>query len=154
MGYNHSTEALIIVSQSVFFIVMFLMIKSYLLDNSGFMSSAEKLKDKAMQVAAIYFAIIVFIGGIMYPLYHYDYALPVLIVVIVGISFVIYRDVTSTLSGGKPGVGGTATKKNDNKFVPPTTGAPRNKSVVVHVKNDKNADDNVTRSNPAVNLQF
>lgn len=132
---------------------MFLMIKSYLLDNSGFMSSAEKLKDKAVQVAAIYFAIIVFIGGIMYPLYHYDYALPVLIVVIVGISFVIYRDVTSTLSGGKRGVpGGFATKNSNNKSTPPTT-VPRNKSVVVHVKNDDD-DDDVSRPNPALNLQF
>lgn len=97
--HGKSTEALIVVSQTVFFIVLFYIIKSYLLDGFGIMNSPESLKKNAMQIGAIYFAIVVLIGIIMIPLYHYEYAILVIIGVIVGISFCIYKDINRTLNG-------------------------------------------------------
>ena len=98
-GHGNTTEALIVISQVTFFIVLFVMIKSYLLDNFGIMNSADGLKKNALQIAAIYFAIIVLIGMLMIPLYHYEYALLVIIGVICGVSFAIYKDVFNTLNG-------------------------------------------------------
>lgn len=97
--HGKSTEALIVVSQTVFFIVLFIIVKSYLLDGFGIMNSPEALKKNALQIAAIYFAIIVTISLVMIPLYHYEYAILVIIGVVVGVSFCIYRDINKTLNG-------------------------------------------------------
>jgi hypothetical protein len=97
--HGKATEALIVVSQTVFFIVLFIIIKSYLLDGFGIMNSPESVRKNGLQIAAIYFSIIVTIGLIMIPLYHYEYAILVIIGVVLGISFCIYRDITRTLNG-------------------------------------------------------
>lgn len=97
--HGKPTEALIVVSQTVFFIVLFIIIKSYLLDGFGIMNSPESVRKNGLQIAAIYFSIIVTIGLIMIPLYHYEYAILVIIGVVLGISFCIYRDITRTLNG-------------------------------------------------------
>lgn len=127
--YNHATEGLIIVSQSVFFIVLFLIVKSYLLDNFGVMDNAETLRKNAVQVGAIYFAIIVFISFIMIPLYHYEYAVVVICGVLIGVAVVIHSDVQKTLkkkSGttatgnmGIPPVKSVKPISSNNKPVPP-----------------------------------
>jgi len=91
--YNLATEGLIIVSQTVFFVVLFLLIKSFLLDNFGIMNDMETLRRNALQIAAIYFAIIVFICIGMCPLYHYEFALIVVIGVAISVMAIIYRDI-------------------------------------------------------------
>ena len=89
---NLATEGLIIISQTVFFVVLFLLIKSFLLDNFG-INDIETLRKNALQIAAIYFAIIVFICIGMCPLYHYEFALIVVIGVAISITLIIYRDI-------------------------------------------------------------
>jgi len=96
--HGKSTEALIVVSQTVFFIVLFYVIKSYLLDGVGIMNSPDSLRKNAMQIGAIYFAIVILTGIIMLPLYHYEYAILVIVGVFLGISFLIYRDIIKTLN--------------------------------------------------------
>lgn len=91
--HHHSTEGLIVISQTVFFIVLFIIIKSWLLDNFGVMHSVESLKQNAVQIGAIYFAILVFISVIMFPLYHYDYAAMVILGYGIGVVVVIFRDI-------------------------------------------------------------
>lgn len=111
--HGKSTEGLIVISQTVFFIVLFYIVKSYLLDGFGIMNSPESLKKNALQIGAIYFAIVVLIGIIMIPLYHYEYAILVIIGVIIGISFCIYRDILRTLSGEQQLVAIRSDKKDD-----------------------------------------
>lgn len=72
--HNVSTEILIIISQTVFYTLLFLMLKSALVDKRGMMSGKEQLKENAFQLVAIFFAIYVFIGLLMIPLDSYYYA--------------------------------------------------------------------------------
>lgn len=120
-SYNHATEGLIIVSQSVFFIVLFLIVKSYLLDNFGVMDNAETLKKNAVQVGAIYFAIIVFISFVMIPLYHYEYAIVVICGVLIGVAVVIHSDVQKTLKkqAGVSGIPPAKTVKQTSSISKP-----------------------------------
>jgi hypothetical protein len=70
---NLTTEILIIVSQTTFFVLLFLMLKRELIDKREMMSTREKLCENLLQILAIYFAIICLVVLIMLPLEGYDY---------------------------------------------------------------------------------
>lgn len=72
--HNNSTEFLIIVSQSVFFVLLFLMLKSGLVDRRGMMYDKRRIKEEGVQLAAIFFAIFVLIGIMMIPMESYEYS--------------------------------------------------------------------------------
>lgn len=72
--HNNSTEFLIIVSQTVFFVLLFLMLKSGLVDRRGMMYSRQRVKEEMLQLGAIFFAIFVIVGILMIPLESYEYA--------------------------------------------------------------------------------
>ena len=72
--HNTSTEILIIVSQTVFFILLFLMLKHGLVDRRGMLSSKERINEDMFQIMAIFFAIFVIIGIFMIPIESYEYA--------------------------------------------------------------------------------
>lgn len=72
--HNTSTEFLIIISQTVFFVLLFLMLKNGLVDRRGMMYSKQRVKEEMLQLCAIFFAIFVIVGIIMIPLESYEYA--------------------------------------------------------------------------------
>lgn len=72
--HNNSTEFLIIVSQTVFFVLLFLILKSALVDRRGMMHSKQRIVEERLQLIAIFFAIFVVVGIIMIPLESYEYA--------------------------------------------------------------------------------
>ena len=72
--HNTSTEVLIIVSQTVFFVLLFLLLKNGLIDRRGMLSSKERIKDEIFQIMAIFFAIFVIIAIFMIPIESYEYA--------------------------------------------------------------------------------
>ena len=115
--HSKATEALIVVSQTVFFIVLFVFIKSYLLDNFGIMNDEESLKKNALQIGAIYFSIIVFISVIMIPLYHYEYAIIVIIGVIISISVIIFQDIAKTLRGENKHKNNSKNEEKQNNYI-------------------------------------
>ena len=108
--FSFLTEALIIISQTSFFIMLFFIIKGFLLDNFNIMNDALQLKKNALLVASVYFSIIVVISIFMLPLINYEFALIVIIGVICGVFLIIYRDISTVLSGKKNESEGTKTK--------------------------------------------
>lgn len=72
--HNTSTEVLIIISQTVFFVLLFLLLKNGLVDRRGMLSSKERINDEMFQIMAIFFAIFVIIGLFMIPIESYEYA--------------------------------------------------------------------------------
>lgn len=91
---NLTTEILIIVSQTTFFVLLFLMLKRELIDKREMMSTREKLCDNLLQILAIYFAIICLVVLIMIPLEGYDYGKIVVLIsfgIIVAISAYNFR---------------------------------------------------------------
>jgi uncharacterized membrane protein YsdA (DUF1294 family) len=72
--HNNSTEFLIVISQTVFFVLLFLMLKSALVDRRGMMYDKNRIVEEKLQLLAIFFAIFVFVGIIMIPLESYEYA--------------------------------------------------------------------------------
>jgi hypothetical protein len=72
--HNTSTEVLIIISQTVFFILLFLLLKNGLVDRRGMLSSKERINDEMFQIMAIFFAIFVIIALFMIPIESYEYA--------------------------------------------------------------------------------
>lgn len=72
--HNNSTEFLIIVSQTVFFVLLFLMLKSALVDRRGMMYNKQRIMEERLQLVAIFFSIFVVVGIVMIPLESYEYA--------------------------------------------------------------------------------
>jgi hypothetical protein len=72
--HNTSTEILIITSQTVFFILLFLLLKNGLIDRRGMLNSKDRVNDEIFQIMAIFFAIFVIIGMFMIPIESYEYA--------------------------------------------------------------------------------
>jgi Ca2+/Na+ antiporter len=75
-----ATEILIIVSQSIFFVFLFVILKYGIVDRQGWMNDKEKIRENAIPLIAIYFAILTMIGILMIPLQNYEYGHMVLII--------------------------------------------------------------------------
>jgi hypothetical protein len=135
--YNHATEALLILSTVVFYMTLFVIIKSHLIDSFVIMRSAESLRENLSRVAAMYFAIVVCTAIFMVPLYHYKYSAAVAGLISCSVAVLIYRDIHRTLRteppgrrGGLAAVVATATaaaKKSvrNNKSPVPVESTPR-----------------------------
>lgn len=83
------TEILIVVSQTVFFILLFMSLKYGIIDRYGWMDSKEQIQKNLLPIVAIYFAILTILSVIMIPLQYYEYGHVVLITTIISI-FVIF----------------------------------------------------------------
>lgn len=86
-NHTHATEFLIILSQTVFFVLLFTLLKSALIDRRGMMHSYNRIQEEKLQLIAIYFAIFVFIALIMVPLESYEnvhYVIPLVYFTITG----------------------------------------------------------------------
>lgn len=123
--HNTSTEILIIMSQTVFFVLLFLLLKNWLIDKRGMLGSKERINEELYQIIAIFFAILVIVGLFMIPIESYEYAhyvVPityVVIILIIGweVYFVTYRAEASRVSLSDlefAPAAPTATKKTDN----------------------------------------
>lgn len=73
-NHNMSTEILIVTSQTVFFVLLFLLLKSWLIDKRGMLNSQEKIREDVLQIIAIFFSIFVVVGLFMIPVESYEYA--------------------------------------------------------------------------------
>jgi hypothetical protein len=111
---NHKlvTEILIVVSQTIFYVFLFFLIKNGLVDRQKMMHSKESLRDNGPQLFAIYFAIFVFIALLMIPLDSYEFATYVVLLTYSIMMIVIAYEVYKLY---RPSVG--EIKKND--FVKP-----------------------------------
>lgn len=85
--HSISTELLIVISQTVFFILLFLSLKYSIIDRYGWMDSKEQIQKNLLPIIAIYFAILTIISVIMIPLQYYEYGHIVLITTIISIFF-------------------------------------------------------------------
>lgn len=72
--HNTSTEVLIVISQTVFFVLLFLLLKNWLVDKRGMLGSKERINEELLQIIAIFFAIFVMVGLFMIPIESYEYA--------------------------------------------------------------------------------
>lgn len=72
-NHTNATEGLIILSQTVFFVLLFFLMKSALIDRRGMMYSYERIQEEKLQLGAIFFAIFVFLGLLMIPLESYEF---------------------------------------------------------------------------------
>lgn len=89
-NHSYATEFLIIVSQTVFFIMIFLVLKSALIDKRGMMYSYDRIMDEKLQLGAIFFAIFVFLALLMIPMHSYEfvhYVVPLTYLIIFGLLF-------------------------------------------------------------------
>lgn len=87
-NHTHATEFLIILSQTVFFVLLFLVLKNALVDRRGMMHSYERIQEERLQLVAIFFAIFVFVALVMLPLQSYEfvhYVVPIVYITIVGL---------------------------------------------------------------------
>ena len=76
------TEAVLIISGSVCFIVFFKEMEKFIVDKHKLMSDSGTAKKNLIQLLAIYFAIYILLIIGMSPLYHYDYSAYVVGIVI------------------------------------------------------------------------
>jgi hypothetical protein len=95
--HSHATEGLIVVSQTVFFVFLFIFLKKSLIDNRGMMSSRSQLNENSLQLVAIFFAIFVFLGVLMLPLIHYEYAEVVVILTASVVAVLVAHDLRKIL---------------------------------------------------------
>jgi hypothetical protein len=73
-AHNASTEALLIISSTVFYIVLFLIMKHGLVDKRGMLSSKARVRSDASQISAVFFTIFVLIALFMLPIDSYEYS--------------------------------------------------------------------------------
>ena len=108
------TECVLVLSQSVCFVVFFNFMQKYIIDKPGLMADSTVAKKNIIQLMAIYFAIyiILFLG--MSPLYHYNYSAIVVSIVVIITGSLLFKRVYK-LSDVKP-ISLPKTFKNDNIF--------------------------------------
>lgn len=91
--HSYATEALLVISQTCFFVFLFIFLKRTLLDNRGMMSTKNNFKENGPQIGAILFAILVLIALMMIPLQNYEYAEAVVISTVLIMFLVVARDI-------------------------------------------------------------
>jgi hypothetical protein len=116
--HHWTTEGLIILSQSVFFILLFFFVKSYLtvvlvsrvlpylLQRFEFLTDGEFLRANQLLVGAFYFGLYLadyllaclFLAGTMYPLYGYRYSQVCLALIGVGVGVMAAYDILRAFS--------------------------------------------------------
>jgi hypothetical protein len=94
-----ATEALIVCSQSMFFTVLFFLLKRTLVDNYGLMDNPQRIRDHALPLVAIFISILGTLGVLMIPLQYYSYPRPVLIIVLSSISVIMGLDIWRLRTG-------------------------------------------------------
>ena len=89
--HTNATEFVIIISQTVFYIVLFLFLKKTLLDNQNLLSSRDNIKKKLPLVLSIIFTIYAIILILMLPCLNYIYAEIVFVLVYLIITSMLFR---------------------------------------------------------------
>ncbi len=77
------TEAVLILSGSVCFIVLFKEMERFIVDNNNLMTDKDTAKKNLIQLLAIYFAIYILLIIGLSPLYHYAYSTFVVLIVLI-----------------------------------------------------------------------
>lgn len=96
---NITTDILIIISQIVFYVLLFSIMKSALIDRHGMTKDKETFKANMAQYAAIMFAIYVVICILLIPADSYVYAAYVFGLTLSVISIMVVIDVYKALNG-------------------------------------------------------
>lgn len=95
-----ATEILIIVSQTTFFTLLFTLLKKELIDRQEMMATKTDMKQNALQLIAIYFAITMFVGILMLPLEGYDYCRYVIFFTTIAVCIITISSIRSALRSG------------------------------------------------------
>ena len=82
-NHNISTEVLIVTSQVVFFVLPFLILKNALIDRRNLLADYNSMVDNAPIIAALYFAIFMFVSLLMFLTESYAYAFYVVTIALV-----------------------------------------------------------------------
>lgn len=73
--HDTSTEFLLITSSTLFYILIFLILKNSLVDKKGMLSSKERIKDDALQITALFCTIFALLGALMtFTIDSYQYS--------------------------------------------------------------------------------
>lgn len=88
LEHTWATEALIVLSQTFFFIMLFLTMKYGIIERQGWLENREKAKEHLIPLITIYIAILGIIGIIMIPLQNYEYGHVVLLTTMISISVI------------------------------------------------------------------
>lgn len=139
--HNTSTEVLIIISQTVFFILLFLLLKNGLVDRRGMLSSKERINEDLFQILAIFLAIFVIIALFMIPIESYEYAHFVVPITFSIMLIIILWEFYVVFNGGN---------NNSNTLSPIITQS--NKTVRFDL--EKNSDDNNSKSSNSSGTKF
>lgn len=97
--HSHATEALIIISQTFFLVFLFVFLKKSLVDNRKMMANRRVMRKNALQLAAIFFSIIVLLALLTIPLWNYAYAEIVMLFVLVSIAGILIHDIKRVTEG-------------------------------------------------------
>lgn len=97
---NHSfiTESQLIISQTFFYVCLFIALKKTLIDKRGMMDSYSRFNEEKLQIGAIYFAIVVLIVLMMLSIHSYEFkhfVIPITFTIIGGIILYEIRRVLS-----------------------------------------------------------
>ena len=87
------TEIVLVLSQSVCFVVFFNFMQKFIIDRPGLMRDTEVAKKNIVQLLAIYFAIYIILFICMSPLYHYNYSVIVVSIVIIVTGSLLFQRV-------------------------------------------------------------
>ena len=109
-----TTEGLIIISQTVFFVMIFLLLKNALIDRRGMMYDYNRIREEKLQLAALFFAILVFLSLLMIPVLSYEFVhlvIPLTFLVVFSLIgyeiYAVYQQRT-LLPSLKPTMGGSS----------------------------------------------
>lgn len=97
--HTHATEALIIISQTFFLVFFFVFLKKSLVDNRKMMANRRVMRKNALQLAAIFFSIIVLLVLLTIPLWNYAYAEIIMLFVLVSIAGILIHDIKHVTKG-------------------------------------------------------
>lgn len=97
--HTHSTEALIIISQTFFLVFLFVFLKKTLVDNRKMMANRRLMRKNALQLVSIFFSIIVLLSLLTIPLWNYKYAEIVMIFVLATIAAILGHDIKRIMEG-------------------------------------------------------
>lgn len=123
--HSFATETLIVFSQSLLFIFLFVILKIGLIDRRGMMADIESATENIFQIIAIFFAILVFIMIVMLPMHTYEYYhyvaflsfLVIFTVIVYDCRFAYNNTNTNTKSKRRPSTTSQSIKPDNKKLV-------------------------------------
>lgn len=71
--HSYATELVLVASQTVFYVLLFVLLKQAFVDQRGMMSTYDTFRENGVQLFAIFFAIFTILLILLIPLHSYEY---------------------------------------------------------------------------------